>query len=439
MDNKPPSRQLNAQKNFLSRQRKWVSITLGVCATSSIFPFLFVAFNTSIKGVSVQSSSPADNFPTGMPYTYGIMPQHADIADAKRAYEEWKDLYVSSQGVPDSSNMLRVFNKPDGQGVTTSEYHGYGMLFAAHLDADDTTLQKLWTYAEDYLNDDGLMKWHIDASGYAEYKQSALDGDVDIAMALDYAARRWPNRGWEERAENYINGILIPGKNSFLRTDPIDTSEWPRWYKGIYLNYLATGYMERFSERTGDDRWVDVAIPNTYELLEYSYDHFELPAWHVDEDGEPVRPNDPWNSRSNRHDAGATRTDWRIATHYLTTGHEDAAKWVNKITDFFYEAGQKRGARDTGDFSPTNLRTGYRFMTTHQHEAGSPYGDRSLEAETMMAAAGVAAMAAGNVEMTNEIYDHLATSPVDRDDKTMENAMHVMGLLIMSGGLESVK
>ena len=375
----------------------------------------------------------------GTPYAFGIMPENADIADARRAYEEWKSIYVSNSGVPDASNMLRVFTRPDGEGVTTSEYHGYGMLFAAHLEADDTVLQKLWNYAEQYLNSDGLMKWHIDGSGYAEWKQSALDGDVDIAMALDYAARRWPNRGWEERAEQYTNGMMVPGKNSYLRTDPIDETEWPRWKRGIYLNYQAVAYMDRFAERTGDERWVDITIPNTYELLEHSYENYELPAWHVDADGIPVRPNDPWNSSENRHDAGATRTNWRIGTHYLTTGHQDAEKWVDKLTDFFYEAGRMKGNYDTGDFQPTNLRTGYYFMTTGDKTAGNPYGDRKLVTETMMAGAGVAAMAAGNVEMTNEIYDHLASTPVDRDDKQMDNAMHVMELLIMSGGLEAVK
>lgn len=395
------------------------------------------ALSSPLNAESADASGIAPQ--VGNEYNYGSLPNNASIEHAKRAYEEWKNLYLSSSSVPDSSSMLRVFTMPGSQGVTTSEYHGYGMLFAAHLEEDDTVLQKLWSYTEHYLNEDGLMKWHIDTSGVAEYNQSALDGDVDIAMALDYAARRWPGQGWEDLAEDYINSILKPGKNSFLRTDPIDTSEWPRWYKGIYLNYLATAYMNRFSERTGDERWVDTAIPNTYGLMEYSFDNFELPAWFVDERGEPVRPNDPWNSISNRHDAGATRANWRIATHYLTTGHPDAAKWSQKITDFFAEVGQKWGSRDTGDFSPTNLRTGYRFMTINRHVAGTPYGDRNLISETMMVAAGVPAMAANNTEMANEIYDYLAADPLDPDDKTMDNMVHVMGLLIMSGGLDAVR
>lgn len=372
-------------------------------------------------------------------YAYGILPENADIADAKRAYSDWKALYVNSIGVPEPSRMLRVFNLPNGQGVTTSEYHGYGMLFAAHLEDDDRVLQLLWNYVEHYLNNEGLMKWHIDTEGVAQWRQSALDGDVDIAIALDYAARRWPNRGWEERAETYINNIIAPGKHSFLRTTPIDTSEWPRWFKGIYLNYLAVAYMGRFSERTGDMRWVNVAIPNTYELLDHSYRNFVLPAWHVSEIGLPVRPNDPSNSNVNRHDRGATRTNWRIATHYLTTGDADAEKWVQKLANFFYVAGRSKGAGRSGGFSPRNLRVGYRFMTTEAEIAGRPYGDRKKISETMMVAAGVPAMAVGQPHMTNKIYDFLAADTLDPDDIAMDNAMHVMGLLIMSGGLDAVR
>lgn len=410
-------------------------ILLGLPAGCAVSPWGALSSSLESKSEDLTNTAPE----VSNAYRYGTLPSNANVEHAKRAYEEWKDLYLTSSSVPDSSTMLRVFNQPGGQGVTTSEYHGYGMLFAAHLEKDDTVLQKLWNYTESYLNEDGLMKWHIDTSGVAQYRQSALDGDIDIAMALDYAARRWPGQGWEARAENYISSILKPGKNSFLITDPIDTTEWPQWYKGIYLNYLATAYMDRFSERTGDERWVNIAIPNTYKLLEHSYVNYELPAWFVNESGEPIQPSDPWNSNSNRHDTGATRTNWRIAAHYLTTGHPDAAKWSQKITEFFAEAGQRRGSRDTGDFSPTNLRPGYRFMTAGRHVAGSPYGDRSLVSETMMVAAGVPAMAAGNAKIANEIYDYLADDVLDPSDKTMDNMVHVMGLLIMSGGLEAVR
>ena len=78
-------------------------------------------------------------------------------------------------------------------------------------------------------------------------------------------------------------------------------------------------------------------------------------------------------------------------------------------------------------------------MTTDKHTAGDPYGNRNKIAEAMIVAAGVPAMAAGQEEMTNEIYDFLAADPIEPDDSPMDNAMHVMGLLIMSGGLEAVQ
>jgi len=66
-------------------------------------------------------------------------------------------------------------------------------------------------------------------------------------------------------------------------------------------------------------------------------------------------------------------------------------------------------------------------MTTGNKVAGEPYSDRKLVTEAMIAADGVAARAAGNVERTNEIYDHLANTPIDRDGKMMDNSMHLWG------------
>ncbi|MEO1524703.1 MAG: hypothetical protein AAFX06_04670 [Planctomycetota bacterium] len=226
-------------------------------------------------------------------------------------------------------------------------------------------------------------------------------------------------------------------ERSHLTTSPIDTTIWPRWKDGIYLNYLATAYFDAFAARTGDTRWTEIAIPNTYDLLQYSFDNYPLPAWFIDVNGEPVQPDDLWNSRDNRHDAGATRTDWRIASHFLTAGHPEAQAWSQKLTDFFLDAGSqdKRGRAEP--FSPLNLRSGYRFATDDRYTAGEPYGNPNLPSETMITAAGVSAMAGGNQMMTDSIYDFLATDPIGESDGTMDNAMHVMGLLLMNGYLNA--
>lgn len=433
----------NQQSWFRPKLRWRLLIFLSaIGVTLPVFPFALKASRGYFKGqapsLSKTASDSTPSNPALEPYAYGMLPRNADITDAKRAYEEWKELYLDSTSTPEPSGMLRVAVLTGGQGITTSEYQGYAMLFAAHLEEDDMVIQKLWNYAEYHLNEYGLMSWKISPSGDAA-RQSALDGDMDIGMALDYAARRWPGQGWEARAEAYIDHLNNQDKRIHLTTDPIDATRLPKWKKGLYLNYLATAYMEHFTGRTGDERWIDVAIPNTYKLMEYSYDNFELPAWFVDTEGRPLEPDDPWNSSANRHDAGATRTNWRIATHYLVTGHDDAKRWVDKLTAFFSEAGRQRGSRDTGDFFPINLRRGYRFMTTDRHRAGAAYGDRNRVSKTMMVAAGIPAMAAGQSEITNEIYDYLAVDTVKSDDSTMDNMMHVMGLLIMSGGLDAVR
>ncbi len=370
-------------------------------------------------------------------YEFGVTPTNVDPVDAVEAWSAWKNLYLTRNGVPNSDSMLRVSHEPNGLGRSSGEFQGYGMLFAAHLEPNDSVLQQLWNYASHYLNDDGLMPWNISADGVVEGPSAALDGDVDIAMALEVAERRWPGQGWGERARTYMDNMLKPPQRSHLKTSPIDTSIWPRWKKGIYLNYLATGYFEAFAQRTGDDRWTEVAIPNTYDLLDKSFNDFALPAWFVDVDGSPVRPDDPWNSRYNRHDAGATRTDWRIATHALLTGHPSASAWSQKLTSFFLDAGSQDKRGNAQPFSPTNLRSGYRFAADNNYSAGQPYGNPNLISETMITAAGVSAMASGNQSMADSIYDFMASDTVQATDGNMDNAMHVMGLLLMGGYLSA--
>ncbi|MEM7315044.1 MAG: glycosyl hydrolase family 8 [Planctomycetota bacterium] len=117
-------------------------------------------------------------------YDFGYNPTNADVADAVEAYEAWKSLYITDIGVPDAENMLRVSHEPYGAGRSSGEFQGYGMLFAAYLESDDAVFRKLWNYAEHYLNSEGLMSWNISADGVVEGPSSALDGDVDIGMAL---------------------------------------------------------------------------------------------------------------------------------------------------------------------------------------------------------------------------------------------------------------
>ena len=55
---------------------------------------------------------------------------------------------------------------------TTSEYQGYGMLYAAHLEDDDAVLEKLWNFAEYHFNEKGLMKVVHSTDGTAEAPSS---------------------------------------------------------------------------------------------------------------------------------------------------------------------------------------------------------------------------------------------------------------------------
>ncbi|MEO1524702.1 MAG: glycosyl hydrolase family 8 [Planctomycetota bacterium] len=141
-------------------------------------------------------------------YEFGLTPENADPQDAVEAWRAWKEIYVTDIGVPDAETMLRVSHEPNGAGRSSDEFQGYGMLFAAYLEPNDTVLRQLWNYAEHHLNFEGLMPWNISPTGVVEGPSSALDGDVDIAMALEVAEQRWPGRGWGELATTYLENTI---------------------------------------------------------------------------------------------------------------------------------------------------------------------------------------------------------------------------------------
>jgi len=88
----------------------------------------------------VQASAPAL-----AEYPYGILPSGADPDVVRVRWAEYRQLYVTPIGCPDPQTMLRVgHDTHHAKSRTAGEGHGYGMVFTAYLDNDDTTLTKLW-------------------------------------------------------------------------------------------------------------------------------------------------------------------------------------------------------------------------------------------------------------------------------------------------------
>jgi endo-1,4-beta-D-glucanase Y len=178
-------------------------------------------------------------------------------ANALSAYNDWKAHYVSQV----NSGVARVV-RPENNHDTVSEGIGYGMLFAVYAN-DRTTFDGLWSYAQKYLDANGLMNWNIDSSGNVIGKGAATDADEDMAYALVQADKIWPG-SYSQSAHTLINAIAaheISANNLPTPGDGWGTTQT------VNPSYLAPHYYHTFSTYTGDGKW-DAVLSATNSFLE---------------------------------------------------------------------------------------------------------------------------------------------------------------------------
>jgi endo-1,4-beta-D-glucanase Y len=364
-------------------------------------------------------------------YPYGILPHDASLAAVKAKWARWQEYYVTPVGCPNPNTMLRACQGLVHEKAPNHEGHGYAMVFAAYLDDNDNTLTKLWNYTEHYLNEEGLMPWHIDAVGNVRGRGGVADLSFDIALALDHAARRWPGRGWEQRAETYILNMEWELRHDRRQRFKDRVLDWAVNGDGAghYLNYFAFAHFARFDDRVGKKLWSSIVTDRCYQLMDYSYENYALPAWYTDKDGVMCKPGDPWGSAADRFDAGPSRTAWRVGAHYLTTGDPRAKKWADKFTDFFRSQVKKGTKHVTAEDDITAIRSGYR------PSSGLAYGDPQQPRCTTIGGAGVCAMASGNQKLADGAWNFLVEYD-DQGQNWMSNSCGLYCMLIMSGALD---
>lgn len=103
-------------------------------------------------------------FPQNQRLPHLTYPQKADPADARAAFERWRDEIVTSDGARGGLRTRRP-DTPDGQANSTvSEGIAYGMIISVMFD-EQAMFDGFWTYARCFLNKSGLMDWYIAPDG----------------------------------------------------------------------------------------------------------------------------------------------------------------------------------------------------------------------------------------------------------------------------------
>jgi endo-1,4-beta-D-glucanase Y len=303
-------------------------------------------------------------------YVAGILPNNVSNSSMddsiRRAYDSWKGNIVDVPTVSGGKALRFASNY-----LTVSEAAGYAMLLTVLMAGHDsnarTTFDALLktVRARPAYSISGvgqyLMDWRLEAdgssSGAAGGGWNAMDGDLDIAMALLMADRQWGSTGtWNYKQEgvNTINAMKTWNMKADGTTKGLPSPETTRTSDYMISHFRA------FAKATGDTFWSTTAIDRAYELIDRMQTSFSpnagmMPDFIVNSGSNPVpSPGGMGDGTATEmhYFVNAQRNPWRWGTDYVTSGD---VRWKNvcdKMINFF--------KADTGG-DPARTATGYRL------------------------------------------------------------------------------
>ena len=303
-------------------------------------------------------------------YVAGIKPSQGTAAmDAvlKQGYDNWKAKRVVKADSVVAGGYAVTFSDPTFLHV--SEGMGYGMLLAVVFAGHDPNAKDLfdgllavartrYAYGNASVNPLGkyLMDWRLYANGASGGEGwNAVDGDLDMAMALLMADKQWGSGGkWNylEEGKNTINAI----KECCMH--PNGTTRGLRLPHVSRTSDYMIGHFRAFAAATGDSFW-NMAINRSFELSELMQTKFSpgvglMPDFVVYTDTSNPLPSPGYMGDGNENEDkfwwNACRNPWRFASDYLLSGDARFASVTGKMIDFFQRS-------SGGD--PTNIGTGY--------------------------------------------------------------------------------
>jgi hypothetical protein len=270
-------------------------------------------------------------------YPYGgslayIYPDSATVQDLFDAfvwerYQIWKQNYIIEGANACGAGTARVHTDPP---ETVSEGQGYGIAISAAI-GDKALFDELWNFVRHFRSEQlycGLMGWMWQGTGDCQpldqlatnggNRDSAFDGDVDIAIGLVYAALQWPEytnaaTDWLVRMEGEIN-TKYDNKYNY----PTKGDSWnkncqsgthcdydPGTNSEVFMDYYPPGYFRVFGDflaahqpasgaqaangQTHHDFWYKTA-ETVYNLLEKCYDQAGLNPGLVGDSGNITAP-----------------------------------------------------------------------------------------------------------------------------------------------------
>lgn len=239
--------------------------------------------------------------------------------------------------------------RPENHGDTISEGQAYALLRAV-WSGDQPTFDRVyhWTInhlSKERLNGTYLLAWHFGQDQEGNWRlldhNSASDADLDYALALVLAARRWskpsqPLPDYLPRVRAVLRDIL---ERETCR-DPtgrlwLTPGDWIECRLPLLLNpsYFSPAWYQLFAELTGDNRWRELQATSHQGLTQLSARLGNLAGVGLPSDwARLTAPDrfDPDPQQSAIFGWDAVRSPWRQGLAVLWWGQPEARRWLQE-------------------------------------------------------------------------------------------------------------
>jgi endo-1,4-beta-D-glucanase Y len=299
------------------------------------------------------------------PYVAGITPSVASQASQDALigaqYDSWKAAGVQAR----CGGYVVVF---DSSYATVSEGAGYGMLLTVLMAGHDKEAKTVFdgllhvvrSHPAYNTGSPALMDWRVnaDCSGGGE-GWNAMDGDLDIAMALLMADKQWGSSGAVDYRAEALS--TIAALKAYNMTSDGRTKGLPSPDNNRTSDYMIT-HFKAFGRATNDAFWGS-ATDKAFYLLDLMQSNFApatglIPDFIIDTGTNPAASPGfigDGNANEGFYYWNACRIPWRLASDYVTSGDTRSKTITSKLMDFF---------NNTTGGNPGLLSNGYKLDGT---------------------------------------------------------------------------
>ena len=258
---------------------------------------------------------------------------------SQQLFTTWYTAWSAKYYVTCGTNMARI-KGCNGDDNTCSEGMGYGMLLTVAA-GDQTAFDRLNLFRKalgaEYnkvYTSGGLMAWNsgntCPPSASGGNANNAPDGDLDAAMALVQASKRWPGGTYKDDALALIDGIWAnnigtSGANPYVGAGTVNLKD------KSFMSYWTLGYFQVFArfvtDATKQQNWKGLAARG-YTLLKTIQAN---PACNGEFPESVQIDGTLWNGDPCDFGYDSCRVPWRLAADYVWFGTADSKTMLDSL------------------------------------------------------------------------------------------------------------